>query len=83
MKALGCDGTSKSQVSRICQELDTVVEAFLDRPLDGGPYPSLWLDALTQKVREMGRIVNVSVVIATGVNAEGEERDIGHGCRDQ
>jgi len=71
VKAPGCEGISKSQVSRICQELDAVVEAFLGRPLDGGPYPYLWLDALTQKVREAGRIVNVSVVVATAVNAEG------------
>ena len=61
VKALGCEGISKSQVSRICQELDVVVDGFLGRPLDGGPYPYLWLDALTQKVREDGRIVNVSV----------------------
>ena len=54
VKALGCDGISKSQVSRICQDLDVVVEGFLGRPLDGGPYPYpyLWLDALTQKIRE-------------------------------
>ena len=45
VKALGCEGISKSQVSRICQELDVVVEGFLGRPLDGGPYPYLWLDA--------------------------------------
>ena len=71
VKALGCEGISKSQVSRICSELDGVVDSFLDRPLDGGPYRYLWLDALTQKVREAGRIVNVSVVVATAVNAEG------------
>ena len=58
VKALGCEGISKSQVSRICQELDVVVDGFMDRPLGGGPYPYLWLDALTQKVREAGRIVN-------------------------
>ena len=63
MKALGCDGISKSQVSRICGELDRVVDSFLERPLDGGPYVYLWLDALTQKVREEGSIVNVSVVV--------------------
>ena len=50
VKALGCEGISKSQVSRICQDLDVVVDGFLGRPLDGGPYPYLWLDALTQKV---------------------------------
>ena len=79
VKALGCDGISKSQVSRICQDLDVVVEGFLGRPLDGGPYPYpyLWLDALTQKVREDGRIVNVSVVVATAVNGEGKREIIG------
>ena len=55
IKALGCDGISKSQVSRICRELDEVVENFLGWPLDGGAYPYVWLDALTQKVREGGR----------------------------
>ena len=72
VKALGCEGISKSQVSRICQELDVVVDGFLGSPLDAGPYPYLWLDALTQKVREDGRIVNVSVVVATAVNGEGK-----------
>ena len=73
----GCEGISKSQVSRICQELDVVVDGFMGRPLDGGPYPYLWLDALTQKVREAGRIVNVSVVVATAVNGEGKREIIG------
>ena len=77
VKALGCEGISKSQVSRICQELDAVVEGFLTRPLDGGPYSYLWLDALTQKVREGGRIVNVSVVVATAVNGEGKREIMG------
>ena len=77
VKALGCEGISKSQVSRICSELDGVVDSFLDRPLDGGPYRYLWLDALTQKVREAGRIVNVSVVVATAVNAEGRREIVG------
>ena len=60
-------------------ELRDVVEGFLGRPLDGGPYPYpyLWLDALTQKVREDGRIVNVSVVVATAVNGEGKREIIG------
>ena len=64
VKALGCDGISKSQVSRICGKLDGVVDSFLDRSLDGGPYCYLWLDAMSQKVREEGRIVNVSVAVA-------------------
>ena len=77
MQALGCEGISKSQVSRICQELDGVIESFLGRPLDGGPYPHLWLDALSQKVREDGRIVNVRVAVATGVNREGKREVLG------
>ena len=79
IKALGCDGISSSQVSRICEQLDEVVESFLGRPLDGGPYPYVWLDGLTQKVREGGRIVNVCVVVATGVNAEGQREILGMG----
>ena len=54
-----------------------MVGPFLGRPLDGGPYPYLWLDALTQKVREDGRIVNVSVVVATAVNCEGKREVLG------
>ena len=77
VKALGWEGISTSPVSRICQELDVVVDGFLGRPLDAGPYPYLWLDALTQKVREDGRIVNVSVVVATAVNGEGKREIIG------
>ena len=78
IKALGCDGISSSQVSRICEQLDEVVESFLGRPLDGGPYPYVWLDGLTQKVREGGRIVNVCVVVATGAMPTGSVRmDVG------
>ena len=77
VKALGCEGISKNQVSRICRGLDEVVEKFLSRPLDGGPYAYLWLDALTQKVRQDGRIVNVSVVVGTAVNAEGKREIVG------
>ena len=77
VKALGCDGISKSQVSRVCRDQDQVVEHSLGRPLDGGPYPYVWLDALTRKVREGGRIVNVSVVVATGVNSQGQREILG------
>ena len=77
VKALGCEGISKSQVSRICQELDTMVDGFLNQPLDGGPCGYLWLDALTRKVREGSRIVNVSVAVATAVNAEGKREIVG------
>ena len=74
IKALGCDGISSSQVSRICEQLDEVVDSFLGRPLDGGPYPYVWLDGLTQKVREGGRIVNVCVVVRRGSMPKGSVR---------
>jgi putative transposase len=77
VRAMGIEGISKSQVSRLARELDAVVEAFRNRPLDAGPYTYLWLDALTQKVREGGRIVNVAVVIATAVNANGNREVLG------
>ena len=77
VQALGCDGISKSQVSRICAQLDVQVQAFRARPLDQGPYPYVWLDALTQKVREGGRVVNVAVVVATAVNAQGKREVLG------
>lgn len=77
VQALGCDGISKSQVSRICETLDEQVQAFRERPLDQGPYPYVWLDALTMKVREGGRVVNIAVVIATAVNAQGKREVLG------
>ena len=63
---LGIESLSKSQVSELAKSLDGEVEAFRSRPLDAGPYAYVSLDALTQKVREGGRIVNVAVVIAAG-----------------
>ncbi len=80
VQALGCDGISKSEVSRICAALDTQVQAFRERPLDQGPYPYVWLDALTQKVREGGRVVNVAVVVATAVNGQGRREVLGLDC---
>lgn len=77
VRSLGCDGISKSQVSRMCAELDEVVTSFLERPLDAGPYRYLWLDALTQLVREEGRVVQVAVVVATAVNGEGKREVLG------
>jgi putative transposase len=77
VKAMGIDGISKSQVSELAKSLDTMVSAFRNRPLDAGPYSYVWLDALTQKVREGGRIVNVAVVVATGVNADGHREILG------
>ena len=77
VKTLGIEGISRSRVSRLAKTLDAAVEAFRSRPLDAGPYTYLWLDALTQKVREGGRIVNVACVIATGVNANGSREVLG------
>jgi transposase-like protein len=77
VETLGITGISRSQVSRMAKVLDVEVEAFRTRPLDAGPYPYLWLDALTQKVREGGRVVQVAVVIATGVNADGQREILG------
>ena len=75
--ALGVVGLSKSQVSAMAAELDELVEGFRNRPLDAGPYTFCWIDALTQKVREGGRTVNVHCLIATGVNAEGYREILG------
>ena len=69
--SLGVTGLSKSQVSAMAAELDELVDSFRNRPLDRGPYTFVWIDALTQKVREGGRTVNVHRLIATGVNADG------------
>jgi transposase-like protein len=77
VKAMGIEGISKSEVSRMAAELDQKVAEFRDRPLDTGPYRYLWIDALTQRVREGGRVVNVSMVIATAANAEGRREIIG------
>jgi putative transposase len=76
VQALGMNGISKSQVSRLCQELDAVVERFRTRRLEG-PYPYLWLDATFVKARQDGRVVSVAVVIAVGVRASGEREILG------
>jgi putative transposase len=76
-RAMGIDGISKSQVSRMCAELDEVVAAWRNRPLDAGPYGFVWLDALVVKVREGGRVVNTAALVATGVNADGHREILG------
>jgi transposase-like protein len=76
VKALGMTGISKSQVSRLCTEIDEKVKAFLDRPLEG-EWPYLWLDATYLKVRQNGRIVSVAVIIAVGVNGAGRREVLG------
>jgi len=76
VQALGMSGISKSQVSRLCAELDAEVERFRQRRLDG-PYPYVWLDATFVKVRSEGRVVSMAIVIAIGVRASGEREVLG------
>ena len=76
VRALGMDGISKSQVSRICQELDAEVARFRARPLDGD-YPYVWLDATYVRARQDGRVVSLAVVIAVGVRATGAREVLG------
>jgi putative transposase len=76
-ESLGVTKLSKSQVSLMAAELDELVAGFWSRPLDAGPYVFVWIDALTQKVREGGRTVNVHALIATGVNADGHREILG------
>jgi putative transposase len=76
VKAMGMTGISKSQVSRLCGEIDDKVAAFLNRPLEG-EWPYLWLDATYVKVREHGRIVSVAVIVAVAVNGDGRREVLG------
>jgi transposase-like protein len=76
VKAMGMTGISKSQVSRLCAEIDEKVKAFLSRPIEGD-WPYLWIDATYVKVRESGRIVSVAVIIAVGVNSDGRREVLG------
>jgi transposase-like protein len=77
VQRLGINSISKSQVSELAKSLDEQVASFRDRPLEGGPYIYVWVDALTQRCRENGRVVNVATVIATGVNADGRREILG------
>lgn len=76
VKALGLDGLSKSEVSRICAEVDPVVEAFRTRPIQG-EHPYVWLDATYHKVRIDGRVVSQATVVAIGVTMEGDRQVLG------
>lgn len=76
VQAMGMTGISKSQVSRLCSEIDDKVQTFLNRPLEGD-WPYVWLDATYLKVREAGRIVSVAVIIAVGVNRDGRREVLG------
>ena len=76
VKAMGMSGISKSQVSRLCEEIDGKVKAFLDRPIEGD-WPYLWIDATYVKVRQAGRIISVAVIVAVGVNSDGRREVLG------
>ena len=76
VRALGIDGISKSEVSRICKVLDEDVKAFLARPIEG-EHPYVWLDATFHKIRQAGRVISVATVVAIGVSATGERRILG------
>jgi len=73
---MGMGGISKSQVSRLCEEIDDKVKAFLERPIEGD-WPYLWIDATYLKVRRGGRIVSVAAIIAIGVNSDGRREVLG------
>lgn len=76
-RALGIEELSKSQVSELAKSLDEEVSAFRSRSLEEGPYRYVWLDATVVKGRDLGRVVNVAVVVATGVNKEGRRSILG------
>jgi transposase-like protein len=76
VRAMGLTGTSKSQVSRLCEEIDERVGAFLNRPLEGD-WPFLWLDATYVKLREGGRIVSMAVIVAVAVTSDGRREILG------
>ena len=82
VQAMGCSGVSKSQVSRLCAEIDERVQAFLHRPIEGD-WPYVWLDATYMKVRQNGRIISVAVIIAVGVNSDGRREVLGIDSRRQ
>jgi transposase-like protein len=78
VKALGCEtGISKSQVSRVCAEIDGTVDAFLTRRLDQSWYPYVYLDATFVHTREHGRMTAQAVVVATGVAVTGRRAVLG------
>jgi transposase-like protein len=75
---MGLAGISKSQVSKLCKDIDERINAFLDRPIDC-EWPYLWLDATYLKVRDGGRIVSVAAIIAMAVDTDGRREIIGLG----
>src|SRR5260370_1217193 len=80
VRAMGMTGISKSQVSRLCGEIDGKIAAFLDRPLEG-EWPYIWLDATYVKARRDGHVVSVTVIVAVGVNGRGRQGPVATGRR--
>lgn len=76
VQAMGMSGISKSQVSRLCEDIDERVNAFLKRPIEG-MWPYLWIDATYVKVREGGRTISVAIILAVGVNTDGRREVLG------
>jgi len=76
VQSMGMTGISKSEVSRMCSEIDERVDAFLNRPIEGD-WPYLWIDATYVKLRRGGRIVSVAVIIAVAVNTDGVREVLG------
>ena len=76
VKALGMEGVSKSQVSRLCEQIDERVHTFLDRPIEGD-WPYVWLDATYVKARRDHHIVSVAIIVAVGVNTDGRREVLG------
>lgn len=80
VKAMGMSGISKSRVSRLREETDDRVQAFLDRTIEGD-WPYLWIDATYVKKCQAGQIVSGAVTVAVGVNSDGRREVLGHGYR--
>jgi putative transposase len=76
VKSLGAGGVSRSEVSRICAEVDSRVQEFLNRPLEGA-FPYMWLDATYVRVRDGGRIVSKAIILAVGLSEEGRREVLG------
>jgi putative transposase len=76
VKAMGGTGISKSQVSRLCTEIDERVNAFLSRPIEGS-WPYLWIDATYLKSRKGGRVASVALIVAVAVNTDGRREVLG------
>ena len=76
VRAMGMEGISKSQVSRLCEDIDERVQTFLNRPIEG-EWPYLWLDATYVRARRDQRIVSVAVIVAVGVNTDGRREVLG------